>query len=183
MESNAGDEPARWWTKSMKKQKYLNTLIALVVLAATWGAFTYYDKHKGAEKPPSTTTNQEKIFSSRCAAHSVHHLQTSRRGCFYLPPRGREVDHYRPSPTRCGPRQFFRRPEQLDHRHRRMMLLTRTPPASRNLALTLPASRWTSPPTPSRNPSRCCWATTRPPVAECMRRSAATRESLPWRVI
>ena len=31
----------------MKKQKFLNTLIALVVLAATWGAFTYYDKHKG----------------------------------------------------------------------------------------------------------------------------------------
>lgn len=46
----------------MKKQKYLNTLIALVLLAATWGAITYYDKHKGAEKPVSTTTNQEKIF-------------------------------------------------------------------------------------------------------------------------
>jgi hypothetical protein len=47
----------------MKKQKYLNTLIALVVLAATWGAFTYYDKHKGSEKPAAETSNQTKIFS------------------------------------------------------------------------------------------------------------------------
>jgi hypothetical protein len=47
----------------MKKQKYLNTLIALVVLAATWGAFTYYDKHKGKEKPAVETSNQTKIFS------------------------------------------------------------------------------------------------------------------------
>jgi hypothetical protein len=46
----------------MKKQKFLNTLIALVVLAATWGAFTYYDKHKGREKPAAETSNQEKIF-------------------------------------------------------------------------------------------------------------------------
>ncbi|MFZ0962827.1 MAG: DUF4340 domain-containing protein [Terriglobia bacterium] len=47
----------------MKKQKFLNTLIALVVLAATWGAFTYYDKHKGKEKPAAETSNQTKIFS------------------------------------------------------------------------------------------------------------------------
>ena len=47
----------------MKKKKYLNTMIALVVLAATWGAFTYYDKHKGSEKPASDTTNQEKLLS------------------------------------------------------------------------------------------------------------------------
>jgi len=47
----------------MKKQKYLNTLIALVVLAATWGAFTYYDKHKGSEKPAFETSSQTKIFS------------------------------------------------------------------------------------------------------------------------
>jgi hypothetical protein len=47
----------------MKKQKFLNTLIALVVLAATWGAFTYYDKHKSGEKPAAETSNQEKIFS------------------------------------------------------------------------------------------------------------------------
>lgn len=46
----------------MKKQKFLNTLIALVVLAATWGAFTYYDKHKAREKPAVETSNQEKIF-------------------------------------------------------------------------------------------------------------------------
>ena len=40
----------------MKKQKLLNTLIALVVLAATWGAFTYYDKHKAKEKPAVEAT-------------------------------------------------------------------------------------------------------------------------------
>jgi hypothetical protein len=48
---------------SMKKQKYLNTLIALVVLGATWGAFIYYDKHKGSEKPSVETSQQTKIFS------------------------------------------------------------------------------------------------------------------------
>ena len=48
---------------SMKKQKFLNTLIALVILAATWGAFTYYDKHKAVEKARrSTASNQEKIL-------------------------------------------------------------------------------------------------------------------------
>jgi hypothetical protein len=47
----------------MKIRKFLPTLIALVALAATWGAFTYYDKHKGSEKPAAETTNQEKIFS------------------------------------------------------------------------------------------------------------------------
>jgi hypothetical protein len=47
----------------MKKQKYLNTLIALVVLAATWAAFIYYDKHKGSEKPAVETTHPTKIFS------------------------------------------------------------------------------------------------------------------------
>jgi hypothetical protein len=47
---------------SMKKQKFLNTLIALVILAATWGAFTYYDKHKAVEKAPATASNQEKIL-------------------------------------------------------------------------------------------------------------------------
>lgn len=47
----------------MKKQKFLNTLIALVVLAATWGAFTYYDKHKASEKPAVETSKQTKVFS------------------------------------------------------------------------------------------------------------------------
>ena len=46
----------------MKKQKFLNTLIALVVLAATWAAFIYYDKHKASEKSPVETTHQAKIF-------------------------------------------------------------------------------------------------------------------------
>ena len=47
----------------MKKRKYLNTLIALVVLSATWAAFTYYDKHKRSEKPAPETTHETKIFS------------------------------------------------------------------------------------------------------------------------
>jgi len=55
----------------MKMQKYLNTLIALVVLVATWGAFTYYDKHKGSEKPAVETSKQTKIFSL-----DAQHLQS-----------------------------------------------------------------------------------------------------------
>jgi hypothetical protein len=47
----------------MKKQKFLNTLIALVVLAATWGAFTCYDKHKAVEKHVATSSEQEKSLS------------------------------------------------------------------------------------------------------------------------
>jgi hypothetical protein len=47
----------------MKRKKYLNTLIALVVFAVTWGAFTYYDKRKSREKPTFETSKQEKIFS------------------------------------------------------------------------------------------------------------------------
>jgi hypothetical protein len=46
----------------MNKQKYLNTLIALVVLAAAWGAITYYDKRKSKEKPAVEATHQAKIF-------------------------------------------------------------------------------------------------------------------------
>jgi hypothetical protein len=55
----------------MKKQKYLNTLIALVLLGAAWGAITYYDKHKSAEKPVAEATNQEKIF-----ALDAQHIQS-----------------------------------------------------------------------------------------------------------
>jgi hypothetical protein len=45
------------------KKKYLNTLLALILLAGTWAAFTYYDKRKSRETPPLTTSRQEKIFS------------------------------------------------------------------------------------------------------------------------
>jgi hypothetical protein len=56
----------------MKKKKYLTTLIALVVLAATWGAIKYYDKHKGAEKPAAETSgSQEKIL-----ALDAQHIQS-----------------------------------------------------------------------------------------------------------
>jgi hypothetical protein len=47
----------------MKKPKYLNTLIALVLLSGTWAAFVYYDKHKGREKPAIETIHQARIFS------------------------------------------------------------------------------------------------------------------------
>ena len=59
----------------MKMRQFLPTLIALVVLAATWGAFTYYDKHKGAEKPAPEITSQEKIFSLDAQHIQIHHLQ------------------------------------------------------------------------------------------------------------
>jgi hypothetical protein len=48
---------------TMKSKKYLNTLIALAILAATWAAFTYYDKRKSSEKPKNETSKQEKVFS------------------------------------------------------------------------------------------------------------------------
>jgi hypothetical protein len=47
----------------MKSNKYLHTLIALAVLAATWGVFTYYDKRKSSEKPKIEASKQEKVFS------------------------------------------------------------------------------------------------------------------------
>ncbi len=47
----------------MKKKKFLNTLIALVVLACTWAAFTYYDKHKAGEKPTAEIPAAAKIFA------------------------------------------------------------------------------------------------------------------------
>ncbi|MBZ5671705.1 MAG: DUF4340 domain-containing protein [Acidobacteriia bacterium] len=47
----------------MKSKKYLHTLIALALLAGTWGAFTYYEKRKSSEKPKTETPKQEKIFS------------------------------------------------------------------------------------------------------------------------
>ena len=47
----------------MKSKKYLNTLVALTILAATWGAFTYYEKRKSSEKPQTELPKQEKVFS------------------------------------------------------------------------------------------------------------------------
>jgi hypothetical protein len=44
------------------KKKYLNTLVALALLAGTWGAFTYYEKRKSRETPKVTTSAQEKIL-------------------------------------------------------------------------------------------------------------------------
>lgn len=48
---------------AMKSPKYLNTLVALAILAAAWAAFTYYDKRKSREIPKDETTKQVKIFS------------------------------------------------------------------------------------------------------------------------
>ncbi len=47
----------------MKKQKFVNTLIALAVLSATWAAFMYYDKRKASEKPAPEAPVAAKIFS------------------------------------------------------------------------------------------------------------------------
>ncbi|HUU15250.1 MAG TPA: DUF4340 domain-containing protein [Terriglobia bacterium] len=43
------------------KKKYLNTLIALALLAGLWGAMTYWDKRKSAE--PDKTEKQEKLLT------------------------------------------------------------------------------------------------------------------------
>lgn len=46
------------------KKKYLNTLIALVLLGALYGGLTYWDKRKSSEPAKSDTgTTSEKIFS------------------------------------------------------------------------------------------------------------------------
>lgn len=36
------------------KKKFLNTLVALILLAGLWGSFTYYEKRKGHAPPPAT---------------------------------------------------------------------------------------------------------------------------------
>jgi hypothetical protein len=49
---------------AMKKQ-YINTLIALVILAGLWAGFTYYDKRKNPSVPAGTTVETrtvEKLF-------------------------------------------------------------------------------------------------------------------------
>jgi len=43
------------------KKKYLNTLVALALLGAVWGAMTYWEKRKSAE--PEKTEKQEKLLS------------------------------------------------------------------------------------------------------------------------
>jgi hypothetical protein len=45
------------------RKKYINTLIALVVLAALYGAFTYYDRHKSREASKVETPKEEKLFT------------------------------------------------------------------------------------------------------------------------
>ena len=45
------------------RKKYINTLIALVVLAGLYGAFTYYDRHKSREASKVETPKEEKLFT------------------------------------------------------------------------------------------------------------------------
>lgn len=44
-------------------KKYLNTLVALTLLAVLWGSFTLYDKHKSREAPKGESKPQEKILA------------------------------------------------------------------------------------------------------------------------
>ena len=45
------------------RRKYLNTLIALVVLAGLWGIITYFDKRASRKASKIETSKEEKIFS------------------------------------------------------------------------------------------------------------------------
>ncbi|MGA2075975.1 MAG: DUF4340 domain-containing protein [Terriglobia bacterium] len=45
------------------KRKYINTLIALVILAALWGAFTYYNRRQGREASKIEPSKEEKLFT------------------------------------------------------------------------------------------------------------------------
>jgi hypothetical protein len=44
----------------LMKKRYLNTLVALALLAVMWASFTYWERHKGSE--PAKTVPQEKVF-------------------------------------------------------------------------------------------------------------------------
>jgi uncharacterized protein DUF4340 len=63
------------------KKKYLNTLVALALLAALWGSFTYYDKRKSREASKIESSPQEKILALDSA-----HIQS-----FTLKPRSGEA--------------------------------------------------------------------------------------------
>jgi hypothetical protein len=60
-------------------RKYLNTLVAIVILAGLWGGFYFYGKHKAKEKP-SSESKQQKLLA----------LDTSHIESFTLKPRDGE---------------------------------------------------------------------------------------------
>ena len=47
----------------MRKRKYIHTLVALVILAAGWGAITYYDRYKSHESTKTEASKEEKLLS------------------------------------------------------------------------------------------------------------------------
>jgi hypothetical protein len=57
------------------KKKYLHTVVALALLAAVWGAFTYYDWRKSREASKIETSKEEKLLpldSQRIQAVTFH---------------------------------------------------------------------------------------------------------------
>jgi len=44
------------------RRKYINTLVAAVILAVLWGSFKLYDRHKGHQPPAAEAKSQEKVF-------------------------------------------------------------------------------------------------------------------------
>ncbi|MBZ5514316.1 MAG: DUF4340 domain-containing protein [Acidobacteriia bacterium] len=63
------------------KKKYLNTLLALALLAAVYAGFTYWDKRKASETKSPASTTQEKLFAVESS-----HVQS-----FTIKPRGGEA--------------------------------------------------------------------------------------------
>jgi hypothetical protein len=63
------------------KRKYLNTLIAVALLAAVYAGFTYWDKRKGSESRSETSTSREKLFA----------IDSSRVKSFTIKPRDGEA--------------------------------------------------------------------------------------------
>ena len=53
------------------KKKYTQTLVALVVLATLWAAFTFYDKRK-AQAPPTGSTTETKTEEKLLPLDSQH---------------------------------------------------------------------------------------------------------------
>jgi hypothetical protein len=45
------------------RKKYINTLVALVILGALWGALTYYNRRQSREASKIETSKEEKLFT------------------------------------------------------------------------------------------------------------------------
>ena len=99
------------------RKKYLNTLIALVILAALWGAFTYYDKRHSREASKIETSKEEKLFtldSKHITSITFHPRDGEAVTCQHD---GRHLGDRRTQEAFRRPGHALHGSEQLDHGH------------------------------------------------------------------